>query len=266
MSTLFSDRPHPLPASDRIGLLKPTPHLARRASAYSADGKRRPAADPIGMSGLPDTRGGLNTLLLNLCERLASAGGRDLAGKQLAEELGLRDTRCLRLLVAYGHVHHRLRQIVGTPGSGYCWGDLRPEVYSEMAAASRRMGLCFLFNASLYSRRPAAIEMAQLTLDLAEKSARQEPDQVGTDELTAWLTTEGTTHADLVEAMVELFAQTKTGREALQNAGRNHPGAFFDAQAIREIEDRLQSALALVRAPRKKPCGQIADKPPDIDG
>lgn len=264
MTTLFDNQAAEQPATDRRGLLKPTPHLASRASAYAADGKRRPAADPIGMSGLPDTRSGLNGLLLELCERLASAGGRDLAGKRLVEELRLRDTRCLRLLVAYGHVHHRLRQIVGTPGSGYCWGDLRPESYGDMAAASRRMGLCFLFNASLYSRRPAAIEMAQLTLDLAERSTGAKPTEK-TDELTGWLTLEGATHTDLIEAMVELFAKTQTGREALQNAGRNHPGAFFSARSIREIEDRLQSALALVRSPRQNACGQKADKPPDID-
>jgi len=260
MSTLFPN--NQAATIDRVfrSLIKSTPHLARHAGEYTGGRRRRPAADPVGLGGLPKYRGELNTLLLNLCERLASAGGRDLAGKQLVEELGLVDTRSLRLLVAYGHVHHRLRQIVGTPGSGYCWGDLRPEVYGEMAASSRRMGLCFLFNASLYSRRPAAIEMAQLTLDLAEQSTGQKPTD-GADELTAWLTTEGATHADLIESMVDLFAGSEAGLAALRNAGRNHPGAFFDEQALLEIEERLQSALALVRAPRQKARGQKPDNP-----
>ncbi len=264
MSTLFPDN-QTTATVDRRGLLKPTPHLARHAGEYTGGRGHRPAADPIGRGGLPHDRDGLNALLLNLCERLASAGGKDLGGKQLIEELGLVDTRSLRLLVAYGHVHHRLRQIVGTPGSGYCWGDLRPEIYNDMAASSRRMGLCFLFLASLYSRRPAAIEMAQLTLDLAEQSTGEKIGD-GTDELTAWMVTEGATHADLIESMVDLFAGSEAGLAALRNAGRNHPGAFFDERALQEIETQLQSALAIVRSPHEKTRGHKPDKPPDIAG
>lgn len=236
-------RPPPLMA----GLLKPTPELAGRASAYGDERRDRPHADPLGLGSLPDTREDLNRLLLDLCRRLASAGGRNITGKHLVAELGLPDTRSLRLLVAYGHVHHRIRQIVGTPGSGYCWGDCRPGAYGDMAAASRRMGICFLFNASLYSRKPPAVEMAQMALDFTEQSAQAGKARTA-DELTAWLSTEGVTHADLIDAMVEMFAASDAGREALRRAGRKHRGVFLPAETLIRLERQLRDLQTTVQA------------------
>ncbi len=240
--------------------LKPTPALARYASDYGAGGKapcgggrKRPAADPIGTGGLPDSREDLHRLLLNLCERLIASGGEFVRGPKLAAELEIPDTRSLRLLVAYGHVHHRLRQIVGLPGAGYCWGDLRAGVYEDVAAMSRRMGLCFLFNASLASHKPAAVEMAQLALEFAEESGWLAGGAAPAinDEVSAWLSTEGVSHSALIEAMIEKFNTTDAGRAALAEAGSKHPGVFIQDAQLREIERSAAELLQAVQSARK---------------
>ncbi len=118
-------------------LIKGTPSLPTYARPYQRGRARRKAADPIGVSGLPETRNELNGLLLELCNRLAAAGGQKVSGKRLVLDLGLRDERTLRLLMAYGHVHHRIRQLVGIEGSGYVWGDLAEGAYEQSAAIAR---------------------------------------------------------------------------------------------------------------------------------
>src|ERR1035437_2575733 len=84
--------------------LKPTPGLP--LGAYLS-GEDRTPADPMGMRGLPNLRSELNALLIQLCRRVIAAGPRGITGSRLATELCLHGTRPIRLLAAYGHVHHR---------------------------------------------------------------------------------------------------------------------------------------------------------------
>jgi len=83
--------PNPPRLDDRVRLLiaecedgtflKVTPTLATLASDYgSRKGWRRPSADPLGVGGLPDHRGDLNAMLMELCRRLVTAGGRIVRG------------------------------------------------------------------------------------------------------------------------------------------------------------------------------------------
>ncbi len=140
------------PANQMIGtsIIKPTPHLPVTAAPYKnpRDPLKR-VADPIGLAGLPDTRYGLECKLLELCNRLASAGGQILSAKRLVTEMELTDDRTLRLLAAYGHVQHRIRQLVGIEGVGYCWGDSNEGGQVTAGAVSSPVGADELSRARL---------------------------------------------------------------------------------------------------------------------
>jgi len=231
-------------------LIKATPDLP--ATAASARGsfrkrrKRRAGADPIGVGGLPGTRAELNAKLLQLCNRLAAAGGKFVGAKRLVAELELKDTRTLRLLMAYGRVHHRIRELVGVEGVGYCWAAgpaAPPDVYAQAAAISRRKGLCSMFNASLYGKTPAAVQMAQMALEFSGGAAT-----LGCDELDAWMAGENVTPAKLIEAFVDVFAATDDGRAALAAAARKRPGLFLDAEAAEKLRASAMQILDAVDA------------------
>jgi hypothetical protein len=218
---------------------QPTPHLPGTGAGYGKD--PRVAADPIGRAGLPSTREGLNALLLDLCRRLISAGGSGLGGRRLALEMNLRGTRALRLLVAYGHVHHRLRQIVGVPGLGYKWGDFWPQIYKTMAAQARQMGRCFFFNSALYSHRPPAIEAAQLVLDFVGQAGDQS--KPARDELSVMMAAENVGIEDVLSAVMELLADSHAGRAALVRVGRKHAQVLLPTDAVRSIRDKVDILL-----------------------
>jgi hypothetical protein len=139
--------------------------LAERLEQYEAGQFARPGGDPLGQRHLPDERRHLDWLVSDLCRRLASAGQTGLRSQQLVAELGLRDARALRLLVAYARVHHRVHQIVGVPGNRYYWGDCRPELYRQVVEDCRRRGRCYLFLASLHQRQGVAETAAGMVFD-----------------------------------------------------------------------------------------------------
>ncbi len=230
------------PANQMIGtsIIKPTPHLPVTAAPYKnpRDPLKR-VADPIGLAGLPDTRYGLECKLLELCNRLASAGGQILSAKRLVTEMELTDDRTLRLLAAYGHVQHRIRQLVGIEGVGYCWGDSNEGGYEKAAAIARRKGLCSLFLAGLYSKQPAAVQMAQMALGFRKKGAEK-------DELDAWLAGEDVTPATLIEAFITTFAETAEGRDALAEVGARHVELLMPKAIQQEIVKELDQIKARI--------------------
>ena len=221
--------------------LLPTPLLPHNLAGY-AD-RERAGGDPIGVGGLPATRRELNILLRDLCCRLISAAGSLVGGLRLARDLHLRDTRSLRLLVAYGHVHHRLRAIVGIPGSGYCWGDLADDprrVYDTVAAQARRMGQCWLWLATLYGRAPAQVELAQLVLGYDQPGQRP-------SELAALLAADGVGQEEIIDAMIRVVAAQPSGRDVLRRLGDRHRDVLFTSQSLATIRDHLTSALAALQ-------------------
>ena len=219
--------------------LLPTPKLPATAAGYG--GRRREPADPVELRGLPRTRGELDRLLRSLCDRLIAALGDGLRGTELVVELELTGTRALRLLVAYGHVHHRLRQIVGVPGDGYVWGDCRPQIYAEMTGHARRMGRCWLFNATLYGRKPALVEAAQLVFDWVGgvPGEGREPRR---DELAALMATEGVGVEQLLGTLVSRLSKTDEGRQVLGRIGERHASVLLPAEAFDRLRGQIRAA------------------------
>lgn len=234
-------------------VIKPLAGLLADNAADYTRGRDRPPADPLGRAGLPQRRDRLNDRLLELCQRLWTAGGETISGVRLVEELDLHDTRALRLLVAYGHVHHRIRQIVGVPGAGYLWGDCRAGAYRQAGAMSKRMGLCFLFNAALYSKKPPAVMAAQMVLDLGRSDSDRRPGEKdkGNDELDAWLAAEKVTPGDVIDALVAEMQRTPDGLTALADIGRRHAEVLVSAEAIDDVLARLDDARAMLAATKK---------------
>jgi len=218
--------------------------LAETAAEYRK--RERPAADPLGIAGLPSTREGLDGLLADLCRRLIAAQGRTIKGRRLAEDLGVEDTRALRLVAAYGHVHHRIRQIVGIAGTGYCWGD-GPEalegVYAIASGQARGMGRAHFFLAAIYGKRQAHVELAQLCLNLVEPDADQRRDELG-----AMMAAEGVGTEELLNGMLELLRGRADGRKILRRLGDRHRDILLPADAVETIRQHLaavSSALGL---------------------
>jgi hypothetical protein len=224
--------------------LQDVSHLPTHARGY--DRRERTGADPLGLRGLPEHRADLDKLLAELCERLISLEGRKMTGRRLVEELRLRNTRALRLLVAYGHVHHRLRAIVGSPGEGYRWGEHCRGVYGIMAGHARRMGRAWFFISTLYGKGKPAVEAAQLLLDFVGEGAAPRRN----DELSALMAAEGVRAEDVVDALVESLAQTDRGREALSRVGRRHAGVLLPAETVNRLQlliSEVQSILSPCR-------------------
>jgi len=237
------------PPAQRVELIRPTPHLPATASAYKR-GERRIAADPIGKGRLGCTRQEVNEKLLDLCNRLAAAGGQVVSADHLVKEMGLPDDRSLRRLCAYGRVHHRIRWLVGVEGGGYSWGEANPDAMHHAAAIARRKGVCSLFNAALYSRKPVAVEVAQLALEF-----RSDGEIAGggdsADELSAWLASEKITPGQLVEAWVDVFASTPEGVAALRKAARDRPGIFLDEQAAEALRRNAHALLDVLNSAKR---------------
>ena len=235
--------------------LRATPHLADHAEEYRRD-RRHPPADPLGVRGLPETRRKLNQFLLHLCDRLIGAGGRFRKGARLVANLHLDDARALRLLVAYGHVHHHLAQIVGMAGHGYCWGPLAPKgLYATVAGQARRMGRCHLFLAALYGRGGPAAELIQLMFPFAAEAG---PGTAGGDHLHALLATHGVGPEQLADAMIQGLRDAPGGPEILGRLARRHRDVFLPVDVVAHIRTNLKAALgALPPSARPQPASAL---------
>ena len=183
--------------------------LATRAEEYARRDRQRPAADPIGLRGLPEDREGLDRMLTELCARLKSAGKHGLKGLQLAFELGLgRDTRAVRELIAYARVHKRIHQIVGVPGSRYFWGDAAPDLYVRMIRHAERCGRDWFYLAALFRRQGLGDALAQQVFDFLRPDAG--------DELAALVARDGADAGDVLEALLDRLAESPAGQARLE--------------------------------------------------
>jgi len=226
--------------------LSPTPHLPDRAALYHTNkSARRPSSDPIGLCGLPDNRRELNQLLVELCRRLLAAEGRRVRGPRLAESLGLAGCRALRKLVAYGHVQHHLRQVVGLPGQGYCWAPLAAgDVYRAASRQAARLGECHFFLATLYGRQPPATQIVQLIFDFARPVPPAEDAP-----LRALLAARGVGPEQLADAMIQQLRETPRGRQILHRLGRRHHDVLLPADTLQRIRSNLHKALEELPVP-----------------
>lgn len=225
-------------------LLRETPRLPIEGNPHQ---RERASADPIGLMGLPTRRELLNNVVVDLCYRLACSY-RWLPGKRLAMELRLQDTRALRLIVAYAHVHHRIRAIVGVPGSGYAWGPNDPDTYAVMAAHARRMGRCHFYNAALYGKGTPAVEAAQMVLDFV---GQDQPHGETPDELAAMIQAEGVRIEHVLSAIIDRLSETDEGRRALRVVGDQHHSVLIPQATLDQAEQSLAAALAALRTARR---------------
>jgi|GEM_PF-2642507 len=222
--------------------LKATPTLAAHADAYAPGKKRaRPSADPVGLYNLPEDRDGINRLLIELCCRLAVAGGQVIKGSRLVADLGLENDRALRLLIAYGRVHHHVRPIVGVYGGGYCWADLadNPTEFYELARAqARQTAKCHLFLCTLFARGDGAMGLIQTVFPFAKATAP------GGDDLAALLTAKGIDHEQVLEAMIAHCRQAgPDGLAAIRRVASRNQDVMISADRLARIRHRLEQAL-----------------------
>jgi hypothetical protein len=218
----FDEPPVLLDTSDRL------------PAAYT--NQRRVPGDPLGKHGLPSDRVGLDEMLVDLCRRLISAGHLGVRGRQLAEEMHLQNTRSLRLLVAYGHVHHRLRQIVGVNGKGYVWGPFQPTVYLTMALHAKKMGRDFFFNSTLYGKSAPQVQAAQLLLDFVGTDQPGPP-----DELSVLMSSHNVTIEQVINSLVDLVKDTDKGRQVLRRVGDRHASVLLPAEKVAALRQRVEA-------------------------
>jgi len=220
--------------------LKATPTLAATAAEYRArKGPVRPGADPLGVAGLPESREDLNALLLDLCHRLVVAGGRFFPGRQIVAEMRLENERALRLLVAYGRVHHHIRAIVGVYGQGYCWADLADEPAAAYALArgqAMATARCHLYLSALFSREDTAMGIVQTVFPFATT----EP----ADDLAALLTAKGIGHEQVLEAMIAHCRQAgEEGVQAIRRVAARNQDVLIPADRLADIRRHLDAAV-----------------------
>lgn len=235
--------------SDFRKLLRPVDHLPADGDLYQR--MRRRAADPIGMAGLPNTRAALDDLVVELCQRLWSAGTDYIPGHVLAQELRLTGgTRSLRELCAYSHVHHRIRAIVGVPGSGYVWGPNDDRAYTIMQGQARQMGRCYFFLCALYGHGTPAVEAAQMLLDFVDVDGgdrRENP-----DDLATLMQAEGVHVDQVLSAIIDRLSETDDGRRVLHVIGQKHQSVLVSAAALGQAEQAMQQALAMIQSARRQ--------------
>ena len=227
--------------------------LAVHARQYATGRMPRPQADPLGSYGLPAERHDLDALVGEFANEVKVAGVGGIRGSLLARLLGLKDTCQLRALVAYARVHHRMHQIVGAPGRGYFWGDCAPLLYSQAIRDATRRGRCYLFIAALHKRLGPAVAAAQMVLEFMNHgvAAADRHD----DELAAMVAAEGTTTADLLEAIIEMLAASDEGRAALAAAGQRHVELLISQDTLAGIVgevDALRGKLASLLQPTRQ--------------
>ena len=218
--------------------------LAPHARQYGYKRMPRPRGDPLGIRGLPEDRLSLDALLQNLCDRLVVCGAHRIRGKQLADELGLPSTRALRLLVAYGRVHHHYHQIVGLPGDGYCWGDADPEVYKRTIADNERRARCHFFIAALHRRQGTAMAAVQLIFDFMEHQIPASRRR--NDDLSALVAAEGVSTTDFLDAFISSLAQSDEGRATLAQVAAKHADILVPKVDLEAALSQLDQVRALL--------------------
>jgi len=231
--------------------LRPTPHLVddgrmyvtARQHAAGAAGVVRVAADPLGVRGLPWTRRELNQVLRALCARLICAEGAWWPGERLARSLRLRGTRAVRLLCAYAHVHHRMRELVGLPGQGYVWGPYCPRATEAASRLAHRMAVDDLFLASLYDGKAPGVAVAQLALQFTGHVDLSE----GGDG-AAWLALERPSATAVLESVIDAFASTAPGQDALRTVASSRAHVLVSQELLGRLRHRLQDSLADILA------------------
>ena len=216
------------------------PTLADLAQAYRGGNLKRPAADPIGMRGLPRDRAALDALLARLCDRLKSTRDAGLRGRQLVEELSLTDARALRLLVAYGRVHRGVDEIVGLHGDGYYWGPTAPVARDHAVRQADRMGRCWFFLRTLLARGGAAMAIAQAVFAFAQPG--------NSDDLGALIAARGIQPADVLSSMISLLSASPEGRKRLAEIGREHADVLVPRDVLVSIAEDLERVGRRFRA------------------
>jgi len=217
--------------------------LASDVAAYRQGLMPRPPADPLGERQLPRRRAELDLLWDCLCLRLQAAGGDPIAGKRLVADLALMDTRALRLLVAYGRVHHREHRIVGLAGSGYLWGGDDAAIYAGAAEDARRRGRCYMYLYSLFHRQGAAVAIAQLALDAVQAGPGS------ADDLRALIAADRVSVEDVLAEMIRAVRQQPGGEDALRRVGEAHADVLLPRRVIQDLERHLGQALSLLHSP-----------------
>ena len=216
-------------------------------------GKRlsnRRAADPIGLRGLPATRAELDNLAGELCGRLRIAGSGGIRSRQLVEELGLTDTRALRLLVAYARVHHHRHEILGVPGNRYYWGPVVPKLVSHVIADCERRARCYFFIAALHRREGTAMAAVQLMFDWFDTNVPAGSRRA--DDLAALTAAEGVGVSDVLDAFLERLAASTDGQKILAEAGRKHAAVLLPAELLRRLAGKLEQARAELLAAARR--------------
>jgi hypothetical protein len=204
--------------------------------------------DCLGLRGLPDTRIGLDALVADLLTRMQTSYPQSVASSSLVLNLGLDDTRALRLLIAYARIHWRRHEIVGVPGEGYRWGGEDPAIYKAAGNDVFRRARCYLFLASLYRRQGTATAIAQLALDaIGHRTGIEAYGHRPNDDLAALVAAEGVGVGDVLDALIGELAASEEGRQALERAGTKHaevlmPKAVVD-DIIRGLDDMRRRLL-----------------------
>lgn len=214
---------------------------------YRAMGTEPAPADCLGERGLPETRDALDALWRLLEDILRVASPHSIAGGTLVERLGIRDTRALRLLVAYGRIHHQQHRIVGVPGSGYVWAGELKALYRAAAADAQRRGRCYFYLVSLYKRQGIATAMAQLALDfVSERTADGVPHA---DDLAALAAAEGVGPADVLDALIGELAASPEGRQAIERVAARRADVLLTPEVRRGILNHLDAVRQAVAGP-----------------
>lgn len=218
------------------------PRLAGRAATYRGDRGSRPPADPIGQRGLPEYRGDLDRLVTSLCDRLNGAGSIGVRGKQLVEELRLRDARALRLLVAYTRVHQHNRNIVGVPGCRYYWAPAVPKLVARMIRDARWRARCYFKIAAVLEGHGVASSMVQLMFDFMGENVP--PEKRRADDLAALMAAEGVTPETFLDVLVGRLAETDEGKKALAGVGAKHAAVLLPAETLKRLAGKLDEIKA----------------------
>lgn len=232
-------------------LMRDTSHLPASLAEQVQSHAPRARADAIGARGLPDRRYDLDELVVRYVAWLI-AEPDIVRGRDVAAELGLPGTRAVRALTAYARVHHRIADLVGLPGAGYCWAHNVPRSRDRAARAARRNGLDDLFLAALYEGRRPGAAIGQMALRFTGSLPAEVDEDTG--EAVAYATVAAADHGETLTAMlvdlVSELRQHEAGRRALAVAGEAHRDVLVPVETLEDLEGQLAGMLAHVRQAR----------------
>ena len=210
------------------------------AAFTAAARKLRPRGGIFGR-GLPRDGESMHALVVELCHRVRSRAGRDVSGKQLAEEMGLQGPRAVRQLLAFARVGYGLQEIIGQPGSGYAWGPAAPDKYKRFAGHAAKMGRDWLYIAALYGEGDAEANMAQMLLEFAstahQRTALGLGDGGGDTGLADLAERRGVTLGGLLDRIVEFMRSHRDTYGAdLDRVAQKHAATLVNTEAIRRVK------------------------------